>query len=161
MADGVTQLFCDLCHRLRSSFFWSPKSKNMSSVANLILASLAGVAVALIATYMPLIWRPLWRPSLESYAPGFNLVLAPQKALEEKSKLGFIVLEAYSYCLSLWNLLVNSKGATLTGSERMLDMNLTCFLVQFTSCLVRKCGIGDCLLLLKISVTSRQKRERR
>ena len=101
MADGVTQLFCDLCNRLRSSLFWNPKSKNMSSVANLILASLAGVAVALLATYMPLIWRPLWRPSLESYAPGFNLVLAPQKALEEKSKLGFIVLEAYSYCLSL------------------------------------------------------------
>jgi len=86
MADGVTQL-CHLCNRLRSSLFGTPKSKNMSGVANLILASLAGVAVALIATYIPSIWRPWFgRPSLESYAPGFNLVLAPQKALVEKSK---------------------------------------------------------------------------
>ena len=69
----------------------------MSSVGNLILASLTGVAVALIATYMPSIWRPGWRPSLESYAPGFNLVLLPQRALEETSKFYVIALE-YIYC---------------------------------------------------------------
>ena len=86
----MTQL-CHLCKRLRSSFFLSTKSKNMSNVVHLILASLTGVAVALIATYMPLIWRPLWTPSLESYAPGFNLVLAPQKALQEKSKVFFVI----------------------------------------------------------------------
>lgn len=90
MADGMTQL-CDLCKRLRSSSFLSTKSKNMSNVVHLILASLTGVAVALIATYLPPIWRPVWIPSFESYAPGFNLVLAPEKALLEKSKLCFII----------------------------------------------------------------------
>ena len=56
----------------------------MPPIAHLILASLTGVAVALIASYIPSIWRPLFgRPSLESYAPGFNLVLAPQTALVE------------------------------------------------------------------------------
>ena len=90
MAEGLTQL-CDVCNRLRSSLFWSPKSKIMSNITQLILASLTGVAVALIATYMSSRWRPLWRPSLESYAPGFNLVLAPPKALEEKSKFSFVM----------------------------------------------------------------------
>lgn len=89
MADGMTQ-HCDLCKRLRLSLHWHIKSKNMTAVAQLILASLTGVAVALIATYFPSIWRPWFgRPSLESYAPGFNLVLAPQKALEEKRKFCF------------------------------------------------------------------------
>ena len=83
MADGVTQL-CELCNRLRMSLFWNWKSRNMPPITQLILASLTGVAVALIATYIPSIWRPLFgRPSLESYAPGFNLVLAPQTALVE------------------------------------------------------------------------------
>lgn len=83
MADGVTQL-CELCNRLRMSLFWNRRSQNMPPIAHLILASLTGVAVALIASYIPSIWRPLFgRPSLESYAPGFNLVLAPQTALVE------------------------------------------------------------------------------
>lgn len=102
MADGVTQL-CELCNRLRLSLFTSSKLRNMPPVFHLILASLTGVAVALIATYIPSIWRPwFWRPSLESYAPGFNLVLAPQTALVEKSE--FIsnlygVLLDLIYCL--------------------------------------------------------------
>lgn len=91
MADGVTQL-CEFCNRLRLSLFWTPKLRNMPPVLHLILASLTGVAVALIATYIPSIWRPwFWRQSLESYAPGFNLVLAPQTALVEKSKLFFSI----------------------------------------------------------------------
>lgn len=102
MAEGVTQL-CELCNRLRLSLFTSSKLRNMPPVFHLILASLTGVAVALIATYIPSIWRLwFWRPSLESYAPGFNLVLAPQTALVEKSE--FIsnlygVLLNLIYCL--------------------------------------------------------------
>lgn len=100
MAEGLTQL-CDVCNRLRSSLFWSPKSKIMSNITQLILASLTGVAVALIATYMSSRWRPLWRPSLESYAPGFNLVLAPPKALEEKSPLQGEALQALNVALEM------------------------------------------------------------
>ena len=97
----MTQL-CDLCSRLRSSLFWAPKSGNMRPFANFILASLTGVAVALIASYIPSIWRPWFgRPSLESYAPGFNLVLAPQKALVEKSELCPIVQKKYICCFRL------------------------------------------------------------
>ncbi|XP_044174647.1 protein adenylyltransferase Fic-like [Acropora millepora] len=100
MADGMTQL-CDLCKRLRSSSFLSTKSKNMSNVVHLILASLTGVAVALIATYLPPIWRPVWIPSFESYAPGFNLVLAPEKALLEKSPLEGEALQALNVALEM------------------------------------------------------------
>lgn len=96
----MTQL-CDLCKRLRSSSFLSTKSKNMSNVVHLILASLTGVAVALIATYLPPIWRPVWIPSFESYAPGFNLVLAPEKALLEKSPLEGEALQALNVALEM------------------------------------------------------------
>ena len=108
MADGMTQ-HCDLCKRLRLSLHWHIKSKNMTAVVQLILASLTGVAVALIATYLPSIWRPWFgRPSLESYAPGFNLVLAPQKALEEKRKFcSFLLLP------SIWVDFVGERSATL------------------------------------------------
>ena len=108
MADGLTQ-HCDLCKRLRLSLHWHIKSKNMTAVVQLILASLTGVAVALIATYLPSIWRPWFgRPSLESYAPGFNLVLAPQKALEEKRKFCSFLLLPY-----IWVDFVGERSATL------------------------------------------------
>lgn len=108
MADGMTQ-HCDLCKRLRLSLHWHIKSKNMTAVVQLILASLTGVAVALIATYLPSIWRPWFgRPSLESYAPGFNLVLAPQKALEEKRKFCSFLLLPY-----IWVDFVGERSATL------------------------------------------------
>lgn len=73
----------------------------MSNVVHLILASLTGVAVALIATYLPPIWRPVWIPSFESYAPGFNLVLAPEKALLEKSPLEGEALQALNVALEM------------------------------------------------------------
>lgn len=73
----------------------------MSNVVHLILASLTGVAVALIATYLPPIWRPVWTPSFESYAPGFNLVLAPEKALLEKSPLEGEALQALNVALEM------------------------------------------------------------
>lgn len=108
MAEGMTQ-HCDLCKRLRLSLHWHIKSKNMTAVVQLILASLTGVAVALIATYLPSIWRPWFgRPSLESYAPGFNLVLAPQKALEEKRKFCSFLLLPY-----IWVDFVGERSATL------------------------------------------------
>ncbi|KAL9978573.1 hypothetical protein ACROYT_G016106 [Oculina patagonica] len=74
----------------------------MPPVAHLLLASLTGVAVALIATYIPSIWRPWFgRPSLESYAPGFNLVLAPQTALVEKIPLFGEALHALKLALEM------------------------------------------------------------
>lgn len=84
----------------------------MTAVVQLILASLTGVAVALIATYLPSIFLRPWfgPPSLESYAPGFNLVLAPQKALEEKRKFCSFLLLPY--------ILVNFVG------ERSATLNL-------------------------------------
>lgn len=109
MADGVTQL-CELCNRLRMSLFWSQKSRNMPPIAHLILASLTGVAIALIATYIPSIWRPLFgRPSLESYAPGFNLVLAPQTALVEN-------LSKWKYNTTIVNVLLLGCGKVLVSS---------------------------------------------
>ena len=81
----------------------------MTAVVQLILASLTGVAVALIATYLPSIWPPWFgRPSLESYAPGFNLVLAPPKALEEKRKFCSFLLLPY-----IWVDFVGEMSPTL------------------------------------------------
>lgn len=82
----------------------------MPPIAHLILASLTGVAVALIVSYIPSIWRPLFgRPSLESYAPGFNLVLAPQTALVEN-------LSKWKYNTAIVNVLRLGCGNVLASS---------------------------------------------
>ena len=80
MADGVTQLWCGLCSRLKHSNFDNQKLAKMSSVFHLFLASLTGVLVALLATYIPSIFTPISRPSLEA---NFNLILAPESSPEQ------------------------------------------------------------------------------
>ena len=87
MAAGVAQFWCELCNRLKLTKPEVEKQRlgKMSSTVHLILASLAGIAVALLATYLPSIYLRGSRRSLE---PGFNLILAPEN-LPDRGRIGW------------------------------------------------------------------------
>jgi hypothetical protein len=77
MADDLSQLSLELCNRAKLQNLLNFKARNMTSMAHLILASLIGVFMTVLAMYISTFMGTwLQKPLLDP--PGFNLMLAPR-----------------------------------------------------------------------------------
>lgn len=80
MADDMSHLWIELCNRAKLQHLRTFKPRNMSSVAHLFMAGLAGVVMTVLAMYL---WTfdGFWyqKPMLEP--PGFNLMLTTDHSM--------------------------------------------------------------------------------